>query len=210
MKRKFWKPEDDKYLIDHYEDEDTKEIVKVLDRSIHSIYARVSMLNLHKSEKAKKLYGCYLTGTDGRSYRYKKGHIPFNKGKTMSAEQYEVSKATMFKKGHKPSDTLPVGSIRLRTNYKRKSKYLWIKIGEPHKWEMLHRYNWKKKYGFIPDKMNLVFITDDIFNCEISNLELVSDEDLMRRNTIHNRYPDNLKEVIDLLGRIKRKIKNYE
>lgn len=37
-----------------------------------------------------------------------KGHIPWNKGKKMTSEQYEKCKSTMFKKGCKPRIIIPV------------------------------------------------------------------------------------------------------
>lgn len=42
-------------------------------------------------------------------------------------------------------------------------------------------------------------------NCDISNLELVSRIEMMKRNTIHN-LPSDLKELVQLKGRLNKQI----
>lgn len=48
--------------------------------------------------------------------RFQKGHIPRNKGKKMSAEQYEKTKATMFKHGDRPENRMPIGHETTRAD----------------------------------------------------------------------------------------------
>lgn len=205
-----WTAEDNKYLIIHYPHEDSKLVAKHLNRTITALYGRVSKLSLYKTEEAKRKFGGYTTGKQGIGTRFKKGHIPANKGKKMSPEQYAACFPTMFKKGMECNTKLPIGSVTTRTNYKKGTAYRWIKIDEPNKWKELHRYNWEKEHGRIPDKMNVIFKNGDYMNCDVKNLELVDDSDLMSKNTIHGRYPKELRDVIMLLGQLKRKIKNHE
>jgi hypothetical protein len=210
MNGRLWTKDQDEYLVKHFADGDTKQICKILKRSKSAVYGRAYMLGLKKSDEAKRKYGCYLTGKEGRAYRYPKGHVPANKGKKMPAHIYEKAKATMFKRGNIPQTHRPVGTISERSSHKRESTYLYVKIAEPNKWKMLHRLTWEKANGPIPRGMNLVFKDGDFRNCSLENLELITRAENMRRNTIHNRYPQKLKNAIMTLGALKRKIREHE
>jgi hypothetical protein len=52
-----------------------------------------------------------------------------------------------------------------------------------------------------------VFKNGNKQDVRIENLEMISRQELMRRNTIH-RYPPALKEVIRLAGKLKRTIED--
>jgi hypothetical protein len=142
--------------------------------------------------------------------RLKPGNVPLNKGKRieefMSPEGIERSKQTRFKKGQVPINTLHDGAIRLRHNHKDRNSrpYYWIRVAMG-KWEMLHVHNWVKKNGPVPEDYIIVFKDKNTLNCDVENLEMITREENMLRNTIHN-YPEDLKDVIQLTGRIKRKL----
>ena len=210
MNGKPWTKEHDEYLKMYFPGNDTRKICRILHRSIAAVYGRAQKLGLHKTEEAKRRYGGYLTGQEGYSHRFPKGHIPANKGKRMPREQYEKCRGTMFKKGQIPKNHKPVGTISIRTNSTKKESYLHIKIAEPNKWELLHRYVWIREHGPIPRGMNVAFKDGNAGNCTLDNLELITRAETMRRNTIHNRYPQELKEAIYTLGRLKRKIREHE
>jgi|GEM_PF-2734094 len=57
---------------------------------------------------------------------------------------YHSSSSTKFKRGNRPWNWLPVGSIRIRVHEKGR-KNRWIKIAEPNIWESYPRYLWKQK-----------------------------------------------------------------
>ncbi|MCK5134855.1 MAG: HNH endonuclease [Bacteroidales bacterium] len=202
MSRRIWTPDEDQYMYDYYANESQKEIAKVIGRSVSAIQNRGRTLGLSKSE-------AYMADSDNLS-RFKKGHVSHNKGKKISPEQYARCKATMFKPGIIPKNTVPVGTIRERHNYKRDSCYLLIKVAEPGEWEHLHRHVWEAENGPIPKKMNLVFKDGNFRNCQLENLELITNDELMRRNTIHNQYPEEVVRTVQLLGALKRRIKNHE
>ena len=197
MKQRLWTDIENEYVIEHYPNDLTADVARHLNRSSPAVANQAHILGLYKSDK-------FVHPT-----RYKKGNTPASKGKKMSPEQYEKCKANMFKKGHFKS-RMPIGTITLRHNYKRNNHYFWIKIAEPEEWVLLHRYNWEKKYGPIPKGLNLVFKDGNTTNCELKNLELITRQEIMRRNTIHNRYPDEIKKTIMALGYLKRKINTYE
>lgn len=118
----------------------------------------------------------------GLTGQFEKGHIPYNKGKKwadyVSKKGQENSRKTTFKKGNIPHNHRPVGSERIT-----KDGYTEIKIKEPNKWQLKHRYIYEKKYGKIPDGMNLIFLDGNKQNIELSNLKLVSRAEDLIMNT---------------------------
>ena len=130
---------------------------------------------------------------------FKKGHVPWCKGQKLSSEH--IAKLTgNFKKGQKPHNTLPIGSIRNINNY-NEIKY------KNHKWISLARYNWEQVHGPVPGDMCVFKIDQDKYNDDISNLCLVSRKDLAKLNRNHAKLSPELKEVQILINQIKQKVK---
>jgi transposase len=140
--------------------------------------------------------------------RLQKGHIPPNKGKKitefMTPEQIERTKVNRFKKGHKPANTLAPGEVVIVHDHpERPGSHPYKRVGMPDgKSKFLHRQIWKKEHGEIPKGMNIVFKDGDSLNCELSNLEMISNAENMKRNTIHN-YPPEFKTTLKLISKIK-------
>jgi hypothetical protein len=147
--------------------------------------------------------------------RIKYGHVPSNKGKTwdelgIPQETRERMLTTAFKKSQKCHNELSDGVITTRHNHKeRKSPpYKWIRLAKG-KWEMLHVHNWKKIHGEVPAGHIIVFKDGNSMNCEPDNLEKITLEENMKRNTIH-RYPTELKEIIRLTNKLERTLKKKQ
>lgn len=139
--------------------------------------------------------------------RFKKGNIPFNKGKKqsefMSEESIAKTKLTRFKKGTIPHNHKTVGSTRIT-----KDGYIEIKVSEPRTWELLHRVVWKETHGPIPAGSNIQFKDKNPQNCNPENLYAITREKQMINNSI-NRFPEELKEVIRTLSKINKKIQKH-
>ena len=130
---------------------------------------------------------------------FKKGHVPWCKGQKLSSEH--IAKLTgNFKKGQKPHNTLPIGSIRNTNNY-NEIKY------KNHKWISLARYNWEQVHGPVPGDMCVFKLDGDKYNDDINNLCLVSRKDLAKLNRNHAKLSPELKEVQILINQIKQKVK---
>jgi hypothetical protein len=98
---------------------------------------------------------------------FKKGNVPHNKGrKGICASGCEKS---WFKSGNIPANHRPVGSERVT-----RDGYIEIKIAEPNKWQLKHRFVWEKVNGKIPKGKNIRFLDGDKLNCNIENLTVVS------------------------------------
>jgi hypothetical protein len=108
----------------------------------------------------------------------------------------------MFKKGNKPYNTKPNGTINLRAD-KTGRFYQYIKIKDCH-WELLQRHVWTQANGEIPRGSVVIFLDGNYLNCELSNLKVITRKENMARNTIQ-RYPAELQEIMKLTCKLKRK-----
>lgn len=140
---------------------------------------------------------------NGMDTRFKKGTVPPNKGKKMSAEQYAKSSRTMFKKGGIPQNYRPVGSERVNVD-----GYIEIKVADPSKWELKHRFVWEENNGKIPAGMNLIFKDNNPLNVKLDNLMLVTRaENMIINHAGANMYKGIEKEVAINAIRLKKLIK---
>ncbi|UPQ40659.1 HNH endonuclease [Providencia rettgeri] len=111
----------------------------------------------------------------GRSGKFSKGNVPFNKGKKGLISGNSGS----FQKGHKPHNHQQIGAEALT-----KDGYIKVKIAEPNKWELKHRLVWEGHNGPIPQDHVIKFIDDDKQNCDIDNLMIIT----MKEHAIINRH----------------------
>ena len=189
-------------IIDLYPNNSSKYIAELLGVTISKVYNTAWAANVKKSAEYM------LTPASGRIIepsvpnQFKPGHTPHNKGKQMDAEIYEKVAPTMFKKGNKPANTKPVGTINVRLDSQNRP-YQYIKIKDSH-WELLQRYVWTKANGEIPRGSVVIFLDGNYLNCELTNLQVITRRENMARNTIQ-RYPAELQEIMKLTCKLKRK-----
>lgn len=140
---------------------------------------------------------------NGIDTRFKKGNVPPNKGKKMSAEQYAKASRTMFKKGNISHNYRPVGSERVNVD-----GYIEIKVADPNKWKLKHRVVWEESNGKIPAGINLIFKDNNPLNTKLDNLMLVTRaENLIINHAGANIYKGIEKEVAINAIRLKKLIK---
>ena len=108
----------------------------------------------------------------------------------------------MFKKGNKPHNTKPIGTINIRAD-KTGRLYQYIKIKDSH-WELLQRQVWTQANGEIPKGTVVNFIDGNFMNCELSNLQLKTRGEMAIMNSIH-RYPAEVRDLIKLTNKLKSK-----
>jgi hypothetical protein len=183
-----------------------------LKRKVRSVnYAAFRLLGLRKTPE-------YMASAEinvnkrGNSGSFRPGIIPHNKGKRMPPGWAPSRMAeTQFKPGGRPQTWHPVGAICAD-----REGFLRIKIREraagdrsgwdPNVWPLLHWQAWREHKGPIPPGHKVVFRDGDRSHCEIGNLELVTNGEMMRRNSIHN-LPPELKQIIQLNGALKRQLR---
>lgn len=215
MAKRFWTKVEDNLMYDKFADTQTRELCKILDRSYRSVASRANFLGLKKSEAFLKsdLSGRLTKLSElGKAYRFPKGNIPANKGKKMSKSQYEKCKKTMFKKGQQPKNTYKQdGVIVVRYDHKKRENsrpYKWIRISV-NKWKPLHRYIWKQVHGKIPKGHIIIFKDGNTMNCVIENLECISKQENMLRNSKHD-IPIEIIPTKLLINKINKKIQQHE
>lgn len=202
MTARAWTDAEERRLRHFYPDIVTPALARGMGRSIPSINGKAGALGLRKSAAffAAAASG-RLRGDRGGAFRFAKGHTPWNKGrKGLSLG----GMATRFQKGNRPHTWRPVGSERWAEGYLQR------KVTDtgytPRDWRQVHVMLWEAEHGPVPQGHAVVFLDGDRRNIRLENLELVSRAELMRRNSIHN-LPPALKEVIQLRGRLNRRIR---
>lgn len=110
---------------------------------------------------------------------YQKGHPPGTKGKTLEEickgdpDKLARVKATQYKKGQKPQNELPLGTITKTTNgYVIRKKAMEGSFED--RWEYMHRVVWEEHHGPVPDGSMIIFKDGNKENYDISNLMLIS------------------------------------
>lgn len=192
-------PKNIEYVKAHYADTCTKQIAKKLNLRISQVYNIAFRFGLTKSESyhEKGLSGRINKGEHiGKSHQFKKGHIPFNKGKKWKATGRAIE--TQFKKGHEPHNTKYDGHERIS-----KDGYVEIRVSKGV-YKLKHRVVWESVNGAVPKGMCLVFKDKNKQNISIENLEIITRKENMLRNTIH-RYSEELKPIVKLIGKLKNK-----
>lgn len=158
---------------------------------------------LSLTEKQIKSYRRNNNLNSGLTGRFEKGRVPYNKGKKLPNMP---PNSGQFKKGNKPPNYVPVGTINYTTDGYPKEK-----IGEPNKWVLKHRKVWEEYHGPIPKGYSVCFLDRDKTNYDISNLILLSNEELARMN--QNNYFSSDPELTKLgagITKLSRKIKQQE
>lgn len=207
-RRRLWTDVEIALLRERYADAPTNYLAREIGRPLSQVYRKSRKLGLKKSDVyLASSYACRLRRGDnvGAQYRFKKGHVPANKGLRRPGWSAGRMHETQFKKGQKSQNWLPIG-----TEVVKSDGYLYRKLTDtgypPRDWRQVHRLLWEEHYGPIPDGYHVRFIDGDRRNVTIGNLCLVSRADLAAINRMWNRYPYELAHAIQLRGALIRKI----
>lgn len=210
-----WTPEEDAALRARYADESTAALARELGHPVKSAYRRAQMLGLKKS-------AAYLaSGAAGRlvkndprlvaglGTRFRPGQTPANKGvKRGRGWAPGRMREGQFRKGERHGVAArvyqPIGAERVSVD-----GYLERKVNNDlpfqKRWRAVHLLVWEAAHGPLPPGHAVTFVSGDKRDVRLENLALVSRQELMRRNTVHN-YPKPIAEAIQLLGALNRKI----
>lgn len=203
--RQPWSDQELELLRRRYPDEPTQVIAKVLGRSLLGVLGKANALGLHKSAAffAGPHAGRLKAGT-GAANRFQKGQRPWNTG--MKGMQVGGrAKQTQFKPGSRPHTWKPLGSERIS-----RDGYLQRKVTDtgypPRDWVGVHILVWTQAHGPVPLRHKVVFRDGNKQHIHLDNLELLSNAEMMQRNTIQ-RFPPELQQTIRAIGKLKRVIK---
>jgi hypothetical protein len=204
-----WTEEQIALLYIHYPTSRADELQTIIGRSIKSIYSKANALDIKKDPNYKSKMISWVGKNN--SGMFKKGQQPFNKGKKwndyMTPEGQERLKATTFKKGQLPHTNTFDGNITTRVD-KDGRMYKNIRLSKAV-WQKYHQYVWEQVNGKIPEGMLVVFKDKNTMNCNINNLEIITRQENMARNTIQ-RYPKELISTIKILANVKSKLNSNQ
>lgn len=179
--KKPWTERQLRFLRRHYADSTNEELTRGTGHTVDCIYKKAASMGLKKSRE----YLHEQRHTNGQhpnfvACRFKKGHVPANKGKRehefRSAEAIAKCRLTQFKAGQLPHNNRPVGYESIHGGY------VFVKVEGERKMVMKHRYVWQQANGPVPDGYCVCFRDGNHLNCSLDNLELVSRKDTARRN----------------------------
>ena len=189
-----WTDEQEQYLVAHYATTSNAELAAVLGKkNADRVMAKASLLGLKKSRQFLK-ESCQQRENSGK---FKKGMTSHNKGKKLSDSTKTKLAKTMFKSGNRPHNSLPVGA-----ESEDKDGYLIVKIAEPSVWQYKHHIAYGEP---VPKGHKVIFIDGNKRNFDKANLMLVSNAELMNRNTM-NRYPPELVQLLKTLSKLKKRV----
>lgn len=210
MIRQFWTPKEDAVLSYLYPDNRTADILAFLPGKTKSgLYYRANKLGLKKAPSlVARLAAEAMANPNhgGRSSQFKKGQDTWNKGKHFIAGGRSAE--TRFKKGQKSHTCNPVGHERIS-----KDGYLERKMTDTgitrQDYVAVHRLIWIEAGNAIPPGHIVVFKDGNKSNLAINNLECISRQEGMRRNTYH-QYGPEVAKLVQLRGAITRQINKQE
>lgn len=167
------------FIEENYKGRSNKELCQMIADRFGPVISQGNLRAYKKNHRLKS----------GLSGRFQKGHEAENKGKTwaefMPEEAQQRIRKNLFKKGIVPHNTDPVGTVVMTTD-----GYLKRKIREPNIWEFVHRAEYIRHHGPIPDGMVVIFKDGNHENCDISNLALISKAENVQMNRRHLRFED--------------------
>lgn len=198
--------EHDDFIIENYKHMPIKAMAKALGKeSCITVRTRLRQLGLKVPRD--------IIEKHRKESHYKKGHVPANTGKKleefMSPETIKKFRSNQFKKGTIPPNTCKEdGTIRVRKISNSNRKYKWIRISLAN-WKLYHHHLWETQNGPVPEGHCLWFINGDSLDVRLENLELITNEEKMRRNSLVN-YPEDIQDIIRLKGQISRQINKHD
>lgn len=208
--RRRWTDEEVQRLREMYPDHRAEDIAQAFGKSTAAIWGMAQTLGLRKSidylESPKS--GRLLSGdTKGQGTRFKPGHSSWNKGTRFVAGGRSAE--TRFAPGQAPHNTREIGSYRIRHDGYLEMKFSDAPGGPSARWRTVHRMVWEREHGPTPVCCIVVFrpgmFTAELHEITLDRLELVTRQELMKRNTIH-KLPEELVSVIRLKGSVTRQI----
>lgn len=213
---RFWTEAEIELLRGNYADSRTEDLAAALGLSLTAVYQKAIKLGLRKSDEyLASPAACRLRRGDnvGAGHRFRKGHVPANKGLRRPGWSLGRMGETQFKPGRPASESRnykPIGSLRLSKDGYLERKFTDDPALVPaRRWVGVHRLVWEAAHGPVPRGHAVCFLpgrkTADPALITLDALQLVTRQQLMARNTRY-RYGQEINKVISLRAAITRQI----
>lgn len=217
MTRRPWTAQELTTLRALYPDLTAGMVARRLGRSVSSVYGQANVLGLRKSA------AFWVSDRTGRVQRglqdprmrvgqFKRGLVPWNKGKPGSTGHHPNTQANQFRPGRAPQEArnyLPLGSERLNHDGVLERKMSDDTSVYPAKrWTPVHRLVWEAAHGPVPRGRVVVFKpgqrTAVAGEITLDRLECITRRELIQRNSVHRR--PELAGIYQLKGAITRQV----
>ena len=186
--------------------------------SLRRIYDIAKVIGVKKLPEVLYKQQCEQVSKAGIKTRFKKGQEPWSKGKKLGIRP--GMEKSMFKKGHVPDNTMPLG-----TKMKFDNGYWYEKVNiagkrqcvmegarglkQSGRWRACHYILWEKYNPPLPDGMVLIFKDGNRDNLTIDNLMAVNEKDRAIWSR-YNKLGAETFQTITAINQLKREIKKYE
>ena len=170
--RHVWTDEHEKYIRNNIKGKTKKEMTEMFNKEFGTDVTTDKMKGFCSRKRIRSGVDC----------KFKKGVPSWNKGKSFPSRG--KSAETQFKKGQKPDNTFPLGTIKITTD-----GYKFIKIkkrGSKNEcWKQYTHYLWEQKHGPVPKGYCLIHLNQNRSDCSEENIALVSRKELVRINKLN-------------------------
>ena len=213
--RERWSGPDVSRLRELYPHQSNQDLARLFGRTKGAIDGAGRSFGLKKSVVYLRSVGIQKGSNLGALFRFPKGNVPANKGLRRPGWSVGRMRETQFRKGERPLNWKPVGTICTDSDGYRRIKVREPRPGEPtgsgnrESWPFLHVYTWEKRHGPLPVGHVVCFKDGDRSNCALKNLERISRAELARRNAMWHRFPPELIAAITANAALKRRITTY-
>lgn len=171
-----WTEDEISLLRTRYPNEPVANIAAALGRRESQVQAKATKLGLRKSDEFRRICAEQLIA-QGAKTRFNNTTRVVNR------------------------PALPVGSERHWRGY------LYVKIALPNTWLRKHQLVWRQRHGDYDSKTHVLWFRDrNQLNCNIENLELITQPERLRRVSF-NQYPPDLQQIIVLNNKLKRRLR---
>lgn len=214
-----WSAQETNTLLALYPTTRTTDIALLLGIDLDLVYRRAAMLKIRKNPEFFARDKCgriFKGGKLGQATQFAPGQKPWNAGRK-GWQAGGRSVATQFCAGALPSNTLPIGSLRVITS-KNGNQHLERKVrevpGAAHKrWTPIARLVWEATHGPVPNGSIVVFkpgqrsiVLEEI---TLDRLEMITRAQNAARNHPNRRSPE-LGKLIQLKGAITRQVNRIQ
>lgn len=201
--RRRWMEWEREFLRRRYPDTLSEHLAIVLGRTRSAVCGEAAKLGLSKSpewiaQRAREAMADPNHG--GRRGQFKKGNVPWTAGTKGQglAGKHPNSAANHYRPGQYSGRAaelvMPLGSYRVNADGIVDIKVSMKPGPQNHRWQPVHRVVWEAEHGPIPRGHAVVFRpgrkTTDPAAITTDALELVTQAELMRRNSVHRHGPE--------------------